>query len=399
MQIIVHLIVGEFFPDQGGLAQSVDRLVQLLATDESVIPIVYVRSGRHIEAMDTINGVRVVYLAQHRHSWETPLVESAKAAAELASERTRLDFLNLRRLISVAMKEEPGSAHIILSFYILNHGFVAQRVASALSLPHIAAIRGTDFSRGFQDPATFPSIAHVAMHANLVVTCNVEQTLACRYIGVPNVKMIYSSIRPQYVNYRWRPRGDGRRVRLFSDAGYSFKKGTHVLLRAFATLAEEGVPIDLEIVGGDRKDEEEFWSRLREQFRSRFGSRVALLPHVSIEEVYGKLLQCDVYGSATLGEGCSSGRIGALSAGVPIVSTRCGELDDIGASLARVWVSEPADEIGFTTALRKASDVILEGEDFALDEPVLADIRKILAPSREQREWLEALHVTWENTS
>jgi hypothetical protein len=225
MRVVAHLLTGDYLPDPGGLAESIHSLARLLSDGGDVLPIVYARGGSPNEGFDQSHPVRVVRLPLERSAWERPLLESDRPPADIASERHRLDFLALRRLISAAMTQAPEYAHVLISFYILNHGFVAQRVADALGLPHIAAIRGTDFSRGFQDPTAFPAIAYVATRAALVVTSNVEQTQACRALGVKNVRMIYSSVRPEYRDSRWVRRNADGRVRLLVTLAIRSKKG------------------------------------------------------------------------------------------------------------------------------------------------------------------------------
>ena len=387
---VVHFVTDEFVPRPGGLEISLLRTAQFLAATSAFSPIVYIRSGVHEYGDSTaVEGVAIVPLAPRRASWEAPLLASDVGPRTLGSERSRLDFLLLRNLIGASAAVDTAMPHVIVSFFLMEHSFVAQQVAAALQLPHVACIRGTDYSRGFHDPLTFPAIDYVAHAADLILATNTEQRIALERRGVTKVRTIIGSVTSATLRHRWRRRS-GAGVRLFANCGYSHKKGTQVLLHAFAALRDDGFPVELTITGADDEEQRAYWSALRDAAKARFGSSVTFLGHVAEEDMYALLLQNDVYCSASLGEGCSLARLTALAIGMLIVTTRCGEIPDIAADIAHVRVSPVADEWAFLEVLRRACRDVLGGS-MRIDEDAVDQLRRYLTSAREQGEWVEAL--------
>jgi glycosyltransferase involved in cell wall biosynthesis len=362
----------------------------MLAATGRFAPVVYIRSDLHDYSDATsIDGVPIVPLAPKRAIWEEPLVRSDAGPRTLTSERTRLDFVILRNLIGTSRTGRPDAAHIVISFFILEHGFVAQRVASALGVPHIACVRGTDYSRGYYDPQSFAAVDSVAHESDLVLTTNAEQRAAFERRGTPRVRTISGSVPTATLAYRWSARKDTR-VRLFANCGYSHKKGTQVLLRAFAAVRENGLPVELTITGADDEEQASYWADLRGMFRARYASAVTFLGHLPEDALYEYLLASDIYCSATLGEGCSLARLTALAIGMPMVTTRCGEMQDLVPDIAHIRLSPVADELAFTEQLRRACTDTLSGA-LVVDDVAVDRLRHHLTPARERTEWIAAL--------
>lgn len=389
---ILHFVTNEFVPLPGGLEISLLRTAQMLAETGRFEPFVYIRSDLHdYNGTSAIGGVPILPLAPRRAVWEEPLVRSDAGPRTLTSERTRLDFLLLRNLIGTSMTDRPNAAHIVISFFILEHGFVAQQVASALGVPHIACVRGTDYSRGYYDPQSFAAVDYVAHTSDLVLTTNDEQRAAIERRGALRVRTITGSVPTATLAYRWVARRDTR-IRLFANCGYSHKKGTQVLLRAFAAVRENGLPVELTITGADDEGQASYWADVRSVFRARFASAVTFLGHLPENALYEYLLGSDIYCSATLGEGCSLARLTALAIGIPMVTTRCGEIPDLVPEIAHVRLSPVADEPAFTEQLHRACADTLSGA-LAVDNVAVDRLRHHLTPARERTEWVAALEA------
>jgi len=387
---VLHFYTALFVPTHGGLERSVLRIALALSDAETKV-VVYVRLGDYdYSTTPAVHGVDVVSLAALRNIWIEPLASSGVPGSRMAAEEARLNFLLLRAEIERRMLRDPGSRHVLISFFLSHEGFTAQSVAASLGIPHIATVRGTDFGRGFHAPSEFPIVTSVADAADLVITTNLTQaTELQRVVPSCRTETIHNSVGGNLLTCRWR-RTHSPTVRLVSDGGYSHRKGTQVLLKAFAVLSAEGLPVTLAIVGDAERKQHAYWSALRESYLARFGTSLMLGDYIDAADVPAFLLGGDIYCLASLAEGCSQGRCGALAVGMPIVSTRCGELPDLAEGVCHVRLAAPADQDGFTTTLRRACrDVLTRG--IAIDTSRVDEWKRHLAPERERAAWIAAV--------
>jgi glycosyltransferase involved in cell wall biosynthesis len=387
---VFHFYTALFVPTHGGLERSVLRIALALSDAETKV-IVYVRLGDHdYSTTPAIHGVEVVSLAALRSLWAEPLANSNVPGSRMAAEEARLNFLLLRAEIERRMLREPGSRHALVSFFLSHEGFTAQAVAVALGVPHIATVRGTDFGRGFYAPSEFPIVTSVAAAADLVITTNRTQAAELqRAVPGCRTETIHNSVAENLLASRWRSTQSST-VRLVSDGGFSHRKGTQVLLDAFAVLYAEGFPVTLAIIGDVERKQHTYWSALRASYLSRFGTALTLGDYVDAAEVPAFLLGGDVYCLASLAEGCSQARCGALAVGMPMVSTRCGELPDFAEGVSHVRLAAPADHEGFTGALRLACRDVLNG-GIAIDTSRVDEWKRYFAPERERAAWVAAV--------
>jgi len=387
---VLHFYTALFVPTHGGLERSVLRIALALSAEDTRV-VVYVRLGDHdYSTTPAIAGVEVVSLAALRNIWAEPLANSDVPGSRMAAEEARLNFLLLRAEIERRRLREPESRHALVSFFLSHEGFTAQSVAASLGIPHIATVRGTDFGRGFYAPSEFPIVTRVAAAADLVVTTNRTQAAELQRV-VPGCRAetIHNSVAENLLASCW-SRSASDTVRLVSDGGYSHRKGTQVLLNAFAVLRAEGLPVTLAIVGDVERKQRAYWSALRENYLARFGKALMLGDYIDAAEVPSFLLGGDIYCLASLAEGCSQSRCGALAVGMPVVSTRCGELPDLAERVSHVRLAAPADQEGFTSTLRQACRDVLAG-GIAIDTNRVDQWRCHLAPERERAAWIAAV--------
>jgi len=391
--IHLHFLASRFPPTRGGLEASTLFTAQMLRAPGSIEVTVYIRSDEcDYGAVDEIEGIPIVALGPRRRPWEAPLINT-DIGWRLRGERSRLDFLLMRNAVRAAVESEPDAAHALVSFFISTDGFVAQRVAEHLKLPHMACVRGTDFSLGFQSPDLFPAAAYVATTAAFVLTTNREQERAVRSLGMNRVRTVHTSVRPDVSGRRWGRRPCDGVVGVVSDCGYGYKKGTQVLLSAVASARAEGLRVVLTIAGETERDEEAYWSGVRRGAEQELDDAFVSAGFLSAQEFHDLLANSDIYASATLGEGSSLGRTAALVAGIPIVSTSCGELADVAAGASHVRIVPPGDAPAFSAALREAVACTLSGE-LTLDESLIETWRCHFSVEREREAWLECIHQT-----
>ena len=389
MKRILHFVTHRFAPAHGGLETWLLRLAHLLRSDD-VQPIVHIRATPaelDYGGATEFDGIPLRIAGENRAAWEEPLLGDGNSI-RLESERWRLDFLAIRNAVERELDAAPAAQHVLISTSLLPEGFIAQRVADSLALPHVACSLGSDFSRLFHDPQTHAAIAAVVRSASHVVTMNHEQERAFRRIGATCIRTIHLSI-PEPDRDRWQ-RGSTSGVSVFSDGGFSHKKGTQVLLRAFAELRDEGIPLRLTVCGDMQAGQEAYWRALRSEYLARHGEALALLDFVEPPELRQLVLEHDLYALATLSEGCSVARVARLCAGMPMVTTRCGEIVDVAADVSHVRTAPPADAARFRDALRGACANLLDGS-LTVDASAVARWQSHFAPARERAEWLEVL--------
>jgi glycosyltransferase involved in cell wall biosynthesis len=388
--LVLHFVTTMFPPFPGGLEQWTLRLARSLKAAGCHV-IVHVRAGgTEFDFAAAAGDLEICRLAEQWSPWIEPLIDSGWTEQQLRPERWRLEFLSLRNLIRQAIQRFPDCRHVIISNFITLVGFLATNVADDLGLPHIACVVGTDFSRGFRDPLERSIITEVVRSAARIVTMNGEQERALRKrYGVNEVQTIHMSVDGQVFDLRWFPR-ECPSVALICDGGYSYKKGTQVLIAAFAKLREEGVPVTLALCGTTERGQETYWHKQRQRLWERFPDAVFLHDHLELPQVWQLMLQTNLYCSATLGEGCSLARAAALCVGMPIVTTATAEILDLAADAPHIRLAPPGDAEGFRQALRQAIQDIRDRR-LTVDAGRLPEWREHFSANRERHEWLQLL--------
>jgi glycosyltransferase involved in cell wall biosynthesis len=361
--------------------------------------IIYVRaddfSARAKDDGGTLGGMTIHPVADHRRISERPLVPRRLFQGGGVTEmRNWLDYLQVRNLITRHMDELPEASHLVLSFAAAHAGFVAQQAAINLSLPHVTSIRGSDYSMAVHNSYLLPLVSFVVERADFIVATNDEQLRFLeRAYGVKSrAGRIHNSVTER--GPTWAPPGrPPARVRLVADCGYSFKKGTEILLDAFESLASADDRVQLTVFGGQAPEDlqsKPYWSRRCRELAERLGSRVNLADVVARRDIDAEMERSHLYCSATLGEGCSNARITALVSGIPIVSTRCGELPDVADNVSHVRLAQPGDAGEFRRVLSAACEDLRNGRLHVDDERVSA-WSEYFHPRREAREWSEVI--------
>jgi glycosyltransferase involved in cell wall biosynthesis len=119
------------------------------------------------------------------------------------------------------------------------------------------------------------------------------------------------------------------------------------LLRAFATVVREIPHAQLAIAGDGplRQELEAFTRKLNLTQRVTF---IGALP-----DTPKFLSELDVFVLSSLSEGMPISLLEAMAAGLPIVSTRAGGVDEVAIEGKNAFISEPADVDGLARAMIK----------------------------------------------
>lgn len=387
MRAHFHFYVDSIDPATGGLAVSANRLVSHLMSMGRTRVTVYERSeARQPRSIST--AAEVVGLFGPRTRIMAPF-QGSDTLTE-AGEVYRAAFLALRAALRPRVASTQGYRHVIISFYISAAGFVAQQVADELGLPHIASVRGTDFNKDFRNPYRIESVRFVLERAASVVTTSKAQETALRpFVGErTRIRTIYNSAEPSGSGARARLSGEA--IHAFSDSGFSYKKGSHILLEAVDSALLAGHRVQLTVAGDTDSEALEYWNAQKQLRMESHPSSFIWLNHVSRSEVASVLANADVYCSASLGEGASNGLTQAMVDGLPIVATDIGAFADLAAHVDHAAVVPAGDLEAYALALSKILEAISAGRLTAQKE-TLENWRWLLSPRRERDQWQEVI--------
>lgn len=383
----VHLITEEYPPSEGGLELWTERFAGWLSRAGMRVTVYVCGDQRQVRTNGA--GYEVVPLAPLRFPWEEPLADQT-STERFARERARMNYQILKNEIS-RRAASADQRPLLISNFMLTAGHVAAMIGRELHFPHIAVMVGTDFSRGFRNAGERAAIAYVCRTAAALVVKNSEQRAGLESMEAGRIVCIPSAIElPQIA-----PRSAGGRaqVALIADTGFSFKKGTAVLLNSVERLLADGLPVRLDLFGDISLQEAGFWKRRADDLLAKHGANLVFAGKVPREDVRVALAAADVYCSATLGEGSSSGRIAAICAGVPLVTTRCGEMSEGVEGISHVRLADVADADGFLQQLRAMVNDILQST-LQVDYGFVAQWRERFAPAREMSSWLALIRET-----
>lgn len=387
MKAHFHFYVDSIDPVTGGMAVSAHRLVSHLLSMSQARVTVYERSEAR-RPRPISSAAEVVGLFGPRTRIMAPF-QGSDTLTE-AGEVYRAAFLALRAALRPKVTSSQGYRHVIISFYISAAGFVAQQVADELGLPHIASVRGTDFNKDFRNPYRIGGVRFVLERAASVVTTSKAQEATLRPFvsGRTRIRTIYNSAEPSGNGVRKRLRVES--IRAFSDSGFSYKKGSHILLEAVDSVLLAGHRVQLTVAGATDPEALEYWNAQKQLRMESSPSSFVWLNHVSRGEVAAALANADVYCSASLGEGASNGLTQAMVDGLPIVATDIGAFAELAARADHVAVAPSGDLEAYTLALSKILEAVSAG-GLAARRGTLEDWRWLLSPTRERDQWQEVV--------
>ncbi len=386
---VLHLVTSSIYPAAGGVQESVLRIGRGLAAQGFEVVIYTFRQPPDCRRTGAEHdGVAVVHLGEESEIILEPVRAVGESSPTFEAEQTRVELLYLRNAISQRVRDDSGGRHAIVSFYASGTGFIAQQVATRLELPHVASFRGTDYSRDAFGERTHAKVRFVAERATQIVTTNREQAegLAAMFDAQRPIRTIHNSILNVDQRPHWEP-PPPEAIQLFSDCGFSAKKGTQLLLRAVGALIEKNLPVSLTILGGVfASDSESYWEECRRDFQARYPGRFHFPGQQPRDGLDDRLRAAHIYCSATLGEGCSLSRIRALTIGIPIVTTCCGALPEVASDCAHVRLCPPGDWALLARELEAATAEIRTGA-LHPDRERIQDWRRHFSPDREIAEW------------
>jgi glycosyltransferase involved in cell wall biosynthesis len=262
-------------------------------------------------------------------------------------------------------------------------------ISAELHIPHVAAIVGSDFSRGSRNAIERAKLQEVCSRAACVVCKSQEQSKGLQII-VPELQARVIPTPNNYPVSRQRSAGSDGSIEVFADCGLSYHKGTAVLLDSLLALRSEGLDIKLTLCGSISDIEESYWQRTLVDMKCVAKSSFLYLGYIERPAIHSYLERSHIYCSATLGEGSSAARIAALCSGIPMVTTSCGEFANEVGHMSHIRVVQPGDAAGFRAQLRDLCRMAMQ-HGIAIDWDGVARCRDEFSPERTWRAWTEML--------
>lgn len=381
-KLFIHYVVPDYFPEQGGMQQSLRRLSKSLCQYwEGSICDYYVLNS-HASDYDNVH---FIYGRVKRYLQS--LVKTSDN--EQKKEQKQLQYLVLQGLLGNTIEKNPDCTHLIVSFYASHAGFYAQLIASYYGIPHITSIRGSDFYTNYLNHSSFGSMDFVIHRADYIVTSNNTQKkmLMNLYPGMLDEKMVtihnaFEGVCHDYKNKVFE--NPERPISLVSDGGFFYKKGTETIMDCFEILYNRGFNIRLIIAGETAKKETLYWENKIHDFNQIYGERFKAIGYCL--DISSLLAQADIYVSASLSEGCSNSRILALNTGMPIVTTNVGAVLDYPFDKSFIRFTSIGD------SKQMAEEIIKTVEKLKSNQMVVSDSemkkrREYFSLKREQDEW------------
>lgn len=381
--LFFHFVTPEYYPDRGGIQQSLRRIASsIISAYSGSLYAIYV-----LETKANDNG-NVHFVKNFMKKLTRPL--SSSTYAESVKSYKQLRFLSLESQVKYYLNRYPNFKHIIISFYASHTGFYSQMVASRFNLKHISSIRGSDFYVNFLNHTSFGSLEFVLEHANHIITTNNEQRdmLLSLYPRILSNKLttIHNALEgnvPPFVNRHFPV--SNQRLRLFTDSGFSYKKGTEQILDAFMRLFKEGENIELYIAGEIKEEEKNYWEKRIHSLKDICGQY--FLPLGYKEPIIPWLQNADIFLSASLSEGCSNSRILALCMGIPLISTDNGAIMDYPFSKTNVAFVPVGNSVMIAGCIREIYRRLSSGQGL-LSTSEREERLQYFSLDRERTEWL-----------
>ena len=331
-----HILTDRIAPYYtGGLENSILRIAKLLQEMDNEI---FVYTTDKIEKRDLINPYNICYISLYES------IEELLEPIEEIYKRNNLYYRAIYQIMqnNLSCHDINKDEDVLLSFYISSYGFVQQKLADSLNLRHIAFVRGSDYSMDMHIPSKMNCIQYVCNNCSLIVTTNSEQINNLSKIFNISREKFYLCYNPVSEAKQNRIQADKEKPLFITDAGYSWKKGTHILFKSFEMLYQKTKgKCRLYICGPTTESERPYWERLRAKLKETYPQDIIMDDYnYNFDEMYS---QASAYVFPSLAEGCSNALLKSLSQDIPVISTETGIIPELKKVLIGVSCVKPAD--------------------------------------------------------
>ncbi|HWQ88643.1 MAG TPA: glycosyltransferase family 4 protein [Desulfitobacteriaceae bacterium] len=327
----IGFISEHYPPTEGGVATSTQRVARELVKLGLNVHVICFDNSRPVESEDYViedndDGVNLhkigpFFLKQPSLSVDS-IPEKVKAAFR------RRAFVQIIRIL----KREK--VDLILSFYLLNAGYIAQFAANELELPYVAGVRGNDIGRNIFNVERFAVIQWVVKNCDRIVCVNShlrKRLLLAFPEAKENTRVIPNSVADNLgeeiitENHENRQKvthatgWDDEALRIVFIGTLREKKGVVTLLKSLSLLRIR-IPARLLIVGPEIGTIEtklcgNLWSQLKDE------GILFVTGKVPRSEVAAWASGCDIVVMPSLDDGMANGLLEGMALGLcPVAS-------------------------------------------------------------------------------
>jgi glycosyltransferase involved in cell wall biosynthesis len=347
----------------GGVNESVFGLAGALKAGSRFRPLIGVMSWSVITVPDEVRGIPVIGLKLHG-GYDLGLWPTAKSLVWLPTELPALARL-LRfhdvEIVNITFPDIAGGAFFFLRYLGLYKGRIA------------LTFQGADIVRvtGLGSLARFAWKRYLR-GADEVFVCS--RALAAKVRSVcpeTNPRVVYNCADIELFSRVTRVPGSGSK-RILHIGKFEHKKSQDVLLGALQLLIDRRIDCRLTMIGATGPTLEQ----VREA-AARFGDRVSMFVDVPHDQIPGYMANCDLFVLPSRAEGFPLVLIEAGAAGLPVVATNIGGIDELVTDNANGLLVEPDNPRALADAMAR----VLESDELA--ERLAARLRA------------QAVHYTW----
>jgi len=335
------LMLNNEFPPLGGGTGTVNKAIldRLLKVDGWTIDLITSALGREGEKQQYAPNVRLIKVpVNNRNIHHSTGLELLKYAIGALRESRR--------------QHDIRSYNACFAWSTVPAGWVAWRIRRATGLPYIVRICGVDIP-GFEAryryiyPFLAPVLSTIWRGAEKVVTkCRGETDMlrAADPATVPSVVyngVVIDDFQPS------RPPQEGEPLRLICVGRLIERKGQRDLIEAVARLVARGIDVRLSLVGTG--DSESSYRRLVND--RGLAGRIEFAGYVPREDMPGQYSRAHVFVLPSYNEGMSVSTLEAMAAGLPLVVSRTGGVEELVEERNNGLSFRPGDIAGLTSHL------------------------------------------------
>jgi glycosyltransferase involved in cell wall biosynthesis len=331
----------------GGVNESVFGLAGELKAGSRFRPIIGVTSSSRIAPAEKVRGIPVIALKLHG-AYDSRLWEAVKSVPWLPAELTALARL-LRfhdvEVVNITFPNLTGAAFFLLRYLGLYKG----RIALTFQGADIVFVTGLPLLARF-------AWRHYIRGADEVFACS--HALAAKVRSVcpeRNPRVVYNCADIELFSRVARLQRSGGK-RILHIGKFEHKKSQDVLLAAMRLLIDRRLDCRLTMIGATGPTLEQ----VREA-AAGFGDRVSMIVDVPHDEIPGHMANCDLFVLPSRAEGFPLVLIEAGAAGLPVVATNIGGIDELITDNANGLLVEPDNPRALADAIAK----VLENDELA----------------------------------
>lgn len=345
----IGFIAEHYPPTEGGIATSAQRVARELVRLGLSVRVICFDHSRPITSHDYVieqydEGVQVARVGPF-------FLKQPRLPVDHVPEKTKAS-LRRRMFEQMVSLLRPQKVELILSFYLINAGYLGTFASRELNLPLIAGVRGNDIGRNIFNVERFAVVQWIVEGAHHVACVNeylrrrvllAFPRVADRISVIPNSVQLSHVIIP-VAEARARVAKatgwDGSELRLVFIGTLREKKGAAVLATALLSMGSRSA-IRLLVVGPDLGHVEmaqcgDAWMQLKAQ------GRVFVTGRVPRDAVASWAAGCDVVVMPSLDDGMANGLLEGMALGLcPLATTVFADIVRSGENGVLVPPGEP----------------------------------------------------------